>query len=129
MCVELNEQLSINKVYSWRIETASKKYSKIRSLQTRFWIGLLFVIKNRAWFESNDIVISVYSQIPFQKAKTFDTKGKTFSIRWFCILIERVMTVYGNYDVIAFKSCIQIFTVYTVYSDEINVENPNFRHI
>ena len=23
----------------------------------------------------------------------------------------RVMTVYGNYDVIAFKSCIQIFTV------------------
>ena len=28
-----------------------------------------------------------------------------------CIRIERVMTVYGNYDVIAFRSCIQIFTV------------------
>ena len=27
---------------------------------------------------------------------------------------ERVMTVYENYDVIAFKSCIQIFTVYVV---------------
>ena len=36
---------------------------------------------------------------------------KTFSIRWFCIRIERVMTVYWNYNVIAFKSCIQIFTV------------------
>ena len=24
------------------------------------------------------------------------------------------MTVYGNYDVIAFKSCIQIFTVYLI---------------
>ena len=28
-------------------------------------------------------------------------------------LIKRVMTVYENYNVIAFKSCIQIFTVYT----------------
>ena len=44
-------------------------------------------------------------------AKSSDTNGKTFSIRWFCIQIERVMTVYENYDVIAFKSCIQIFTM------------------
>ena len=42
---------------------------------------------------------------------TFDTKGKTFNIKYFCIRIKRVMTVYENYDVIAFKSCIQIFTV------------------
>ena len=35
-----------------------------------------------ARFECNDIVISVYSHYPFdQNAKTFDTKGKTFSIR------------------------------------------------
>ena len=68
-----------------------------------------------ARFVCSDIVITVYSHYPFdQNAKTFDTKGKTFSIRWFCILIERVMTVYRNYDVIAFKSCIQIFTVYLV---------------
>ena len=33
-------------------------------------------------FECNDNVISVYSHYPFdQNAKTFDTKGKTFSIR------------------------------------------------
>ena len=36
----------------------------------------------------------------------------TFSVKWFCIRIKRLMTVYGNYDVIAFRSCIQIFTVY-----------------
>ena len=35
------------------------------------------------------------SHYPFdQNAKTCDTAGKTFSIRWFCILIKRVMTVY-----------------------------------
>ena len=68
-----------------------------------------------AWFECNDIVISVYSHYPLDlNAKSSDTKGNTFSIRWFCIRIERVMTVYGNYDVIAFRSCIQIFTVYSV---------------
>ena len=39
-------------------------------------------------------------------AMTFDIKGNTFSIRWFCILNERIMTVYENYDAIAFKSCI-----------------------
>ena len=44
------------------------------------------------------------------------TKCVTLSIRWFCIRIERVMTVYGNYDVIAFKSCIQIFTVYVLHT-------------
>ena len=34
-----------------------------------------------ARFECNDIVIFVYSHYPFdQNAKTFDTKGKTFSI-------------------------------------------------
>ena len=66
-----------------------------------------------AWFECNDIVISIYSHYPLDpNAKSSDTKGNTFSIRWFCIRIERVMTVYGNYDVIAFRSCIQIFTVY-----------------
>ena len=47
-----------------------------------------------------------------KNAKTFDTKCNTFSVRWFRILNEMVMTVYENYDVIAFKSCIQIFTVY-----------------
>ena len=37
------------------------------------------------------------------------------------------MTVYGNYDVIAFKSCIQIFTVYTanIY-DQITMELQPF---
>ena len=29
---------------------------------------------------------------------------------------SREMTVYGNYDVIAFKSCIQIFTVHCTVS-------------
>ena len=50
------------------------------------------------------------------------TKVKTFSIRWFCILIERVMTVYENYDVIAFKSCIQIFTVFGCAKQSKNLE-------
>ena len=68
-----------------------------------------------AWFECNDIVISVYSHYPLDpNAKSSDTKGNTFSIRWFCIQIQRVMTVYENYDVIAFKSCIQTFTVYRI---------------
>ena len=68
-----------------------------------------------AWSECNDIVISVYSHYPLDSnAKSSDTKGTTFSIRWFCIRIERVMTAYGNYDVIAFRSCIQIFTVHLV---------------
>ena len=63
--------------------------------------------------ECNDIVISVYSHYPLDpNAKSSDTKCVTLSIRWFCIRIERVMTVYGNYDVIAFRSCIQIFTVH-----------------
>ena len=35
----------------------------------------------------------------------------TFSIKYFCILNEREMTVYENYNAIAFKSCIQKFTV------------------
>ena len=65
-----------------------------------------------ARFECNDIVIFIYSHNPYdQNAKTFDTKGKTFSIRCFCILIKGVMTVYENYNVIAFKSCVQKFTV------------------
>ena len=66
-----------------------------------------------ARFEYNDIVIFIYSHYTFdQNAKSSDTKCFTLSIKCFCILIESVMTVYGNYDVIAFKSCIQIFTVY-----------------
>ena len=55
----------------------------------------------------------MYSHYPLDPyAKLSDTKCFTLSIRWFCIQIERVMTVYGNYNVIAFRSCIQIFTVY-----------------
>ena len=62
--------------------------------------------------ECNDIIICVYSHYPlYPNAKSSDIKCVTLSIRWFCIRIERVMTVYRNYDVIAFKSCIQIFTV------------------
>ena len=58
-------------------------------------------------------VIFIYSHYLLDlNAKSFDTKSKKFSIRYFCIQIKRVMTVYENYDVIAFKSCIQIFTVY-----------------
>jgi hypothetical protein len=44
-----------------------------------------------------------------------NTKCFTVSIRWFCIRIERVMTVYENYNVIAFKSCIQKFTVHVAH--------------
>ena len=62
----------------------------------------------------NHTVISVYSHYPFDpNAKSSDTKCVTLSIWLFCIQIERVMTVYRNYNVIAFKSCIQIFTVYS----------------
>ena len=59
-----------------------------------------------AWFECNDIVIFIYSHYPLDpKAKSSDTKSKTFSIRWFCIRIERVMTVYENYNVnLAFRN-------------------------
>ena len=57
----------------------------------------------------------MYSHYPFdQNAKSSDTKCFTLSIKCFCILIERVMTVYRNYDVIAFKSCIQIFTLFSI---------------
>ena len=77
-----------------------------------------------AWSECNDIVISVYSHYPLDlNAKSSDTKGTTFSIRWFCIRIERVMSVYGNYDVIAFRSCIQIFTVYIFAENMMNRKN------
>ena len=37
---------------------------------------------------------------------------KDFSIKLFCILIKGVMPVYENYNAIAFKSCIQKFTVH-----------------
>ena len=66
-----------------------------------------------AWSECNDIVISVYSHYPLvSNAKSSDTKGTAFSVWWFCIRIERVMTVYGNCNVIVFRSCIQILTVW-----------------
>ena len=65
-----------------------------------------------ARFECNDIVSFIYSHYPLDpNAKLSDTKCFTCSIRWFCVRIERVMTVYENYSVIAFKSCIQKFTV------------------
>ena len=63
--------------------------------------------------ECNDIVIFVYCHYPLDpNAKSSDTKGNTFSIRLYCIRIERVMTVYINYNVIAFRYCIQILTVW-----------------
>ena len=62
--------------------------------------------------ECNDIVIFIYSHYPLDpNAKLSDTKCFTLSIRWICIHIKRLMTVYENYNVIAFKSCIQIFPV------------------
>ena len=65
--------------------------------------------------ECNDIVISVYSHYPLDpNAKSSDTICITLNIRWFCIRIKRVMTVYGNYDVIAFRPCIQILTVFLI---------------
>ena len=55
----------------------------------------------------------MYSHYPLNpNEKSSDTKGTTFSIRQFCFRIERVMTVYENYNVIGFKSCIQKFTVW-----------------
>ena len=50
-------------------------------------------------------------------AKLCDTKCFNLSIRWFCIRIEQVMTVYENYNVIAFKSSFQKFTVYTSWNN------------
>ena len=35
----------------------------------------------------------------------------TYNIKYFCILIQGVMLVYKNYNVIAFKFCIQKFKV------------------
>ena len=77
-----------------------------------FYLKLFTLLWLNARSECNDIVISVYSHYPLDpNAKSSDTKCITLSIRWFCIRIKRVMTVYGNYDVIAFRSCIQILTV------------------
>ena len=66
-----------------------------------------------ARYECNDIIIFIYSHYPLDpNSKLFDNKCFTLSFRWFCIRIERVMTVYEHYNVIAFKSFIQIFTVF-----------------
>ena len=46
-----------------------------------------------------------------QNSKAFNTKSKTFNIKCFCILIQVVMPAYENYNVIAFKFCIQKFTM------------------
>ena len=63
-----------------------------------------------ARFECNDIVIFIYNHYPLDpNAKCF-----TLSIRWFCIQIKSVMTVYECYNVIAFKYCIQKFTVWLI---------------
>ena len=57
----------------------------------------------------------LYGHCPLdQNAKKFDIKGLTLSIKCFCILIQGVMPAYENYNVIAFKSCIQKFTVYAL---------------
>ena len=66
--------------------------------------------------ECNDIVISVYSHYPLDSnAKSSETKGNTFSIRWFCIRIEGVMTVYRNYD-LAFRylQCKQVAKIWSL---------------
>ena len=66
-----------------------------------------------ARFECNDIVIIIYSHYPLDPiAKSSETKCVTLSIKYFSIRINRIKTVYENYNVIAFKSCVQIFTVY-----------------
>ena len=58
-----------------------------------------------AKFECNDIVIFIYSHYPLDRnAKSSDTKCVTLSIKYFCIGIKRVMTVYENYNVIAFRN-------------------------
>ena len=69
-----------------------------------------------ARFECNVIIFFVYSHYPFnQNAKSSDTKCFSLSVKCFCIRIERVMTVYENYDDIAIKSCIQKFSVERVH--------------
>ena len=69
----------------------------------------------------------MYSHYPLDpNAKSSDTKGKTFSIRWFYIRIERVMTVNENYNFIAFKYCIHKFTSLTNHNTELSV--PFFRN-
>jgi hypothetical protein len=83
-------------------------------------VNTLFLNQNihckflNARFERNDIVIFIYRHYPLDpNAKSSDTKCVTLNIKYFCIRIKRIMTVYENYDVVAFKSCIQIFTVYS----------------
>ena len=74
-----------------------------------------------ARFECNDIVIFICSHYPLDpNAKSSDTKCFTLIIRWLCIRIEMVMTVHENYNVIAFKSCIQKFTVHPKQFFKIN---------
>ena len=105
----------VENLWNWMLYRYQFPLYKARAFTSFFF--KLFVIwlhckYLNAWSECNDIVISEYSYYPLDlNAKSSDTKGTTFSIRWFCIRIERVMSVYGNYDVIAFRSCIQIFTV------------------
>ena len=91
-------------------------YSLLRSVGSTINLGGHSDVKYHTWIfyihckylnarsECNDIVISVNSHYPLDSnAKSFVTKGVTLSFRWFCIRIERVMTVYRNYDVIAFN--------------------------
>ena len=90
-----NHVLPLKLVFSW---------AKIQMLTTSCWTvtrlhqGLLESLSCihckylNAWFECNDIVISVYSHYPLDlNAKSSDTKCVTLSIRWFRIRIERVM--------------------------------------
>ena len=70
------------------------------SMGGSFWQkdSLLHCKYLNARFECNSIVISIYSHYPVnQNAKSSDTKC-------FCIRIKRVMTVYENYNVIAFRN-------------------------
>ena len=83
-------------------------------LPTQFYPKLHCKYLN-AWFECNDIVISVYSHFPLNSnAKSSDTEGNTFSIRWFRIWIERVMTVHIQK---LWNHCIQILhsDIYSVF--------------
>ena len=64
-----------------------------------------------ARFECNDIVITVITlSIQMQNYLTLNVLPLVSD--GFSIWIERVMTEYENHDVIAFKSCIQKFTVH-----------------
>ena len=63
-----------------------------------------------ARFECNDIVIFIYSHYPL------DLNGKSFDTNQ--IFLHWDQEGNKNYDVIAFKSCIQIFTV---YEEEIDI--------